>query len=67
MNSLADKPAWSVLWLSLPTVVPLVVVLGSWLHPQPEVWSHLNEYVLPAVLKNTVLMALGVALMVSVL
>ena len=67
MNSLADKPAWSVLWLSLPTVVPLVVVLGSWLSPQPEVWSHLNEFVLPAVLKNTALMALGVALMVIVL
>ncbi|MFM7761315.1 MAG: hypothetical protein ACKO6R_10715, partial [Burkholderiaceae bacterium] len=62
MNSVADKPAWSVLWLSLPTVVPLLVVLGSWFNPQPDVWAHLNEFVLPTVIKNTVLMALGVAL-----
>ncbi|MFM7483842.1 MAG: ABC transporter permease [Burkholderiaceae bacterium] len=67
MNSVADKPAWSVLWLSLPTVVPLLVVLGSWFNPQPDVWAHLNEFVLPTVIKNTVLMALGVALMVGVL
>ena len=67
MNALADKPAWSVLWLSLPTIVPLLVVAGSWLNPQPEVWAHLNEFVLPAVLKNTVLMAIGVSLLVIVL
>ncbi|MFM7226412.1 MAG: ABC transporter permease [Betaproteobacteria bacterium] len=67
MSSVADKPAWSVLWLALPTLMPLTVVLGSWLHPQPEVWAHLNEFVLPAVLKNTLLMALGVAAIVSVL
>ncbi|MFM2108892.1 MAG: hypothetical protein RLZZ513_1960 [Pseudomonadota bacterium] len=67
VNAVSYKPAWSVLCLSLPTVVPLLVVLGSWFNPQPEVWAHLNEFVLPAVLKNTMLMAFGVAAMVSVL
>lgn len=61
------RPAWSVLALSLLTLIPLAVVLGSWLHPQPEVWQHLRAYVLPAVLRNTAIMAVGVALMVGLL
>jgi iron(III) transport system permease protein len=63
----ASRPAWSVLALSLLTLVPLAVVLGSWLQPQPEVWSHLRSFVLPAVLKNTLLMALCVGAMVTLL
>ena len=61
------RPAWSVLALSLLTLIPLAVVLGSWLHPQPEVWQHLRAYVLPAVLRNTAIMAVGVAVMVGLL
>jgi iron(III) transport system permease protein len=63
----ASRPAWSVLALSLLTLVPLGVVLGSWLHPQPEVWEHLRVFVLPAVFKNTLWMALGVGVMVTLL
>ena len=62
-----ERPAWSVLALSLLTLIPLAVVLGSWLHPQPEVWQHLRAYVLPAVLRNTAIMAVGVAFMVGLL
>ncbi len=67
MMPIAARPAWSVLPLSLLTLVPLAVVLGSWLQPQPEVWQHLRAYVLPAVLKNTVLMAAAVAVLVTLL
>ncbi len=63
----ADRPAWSVLALALLTIIPLAVVLGSWLQPQPETWSHLREFVLPTVLKNTLLMAVGVGALVAVL
>ncbi len=56
-----------MLALSLLTLLPLAVVLASWLQPQPEVWSHLREFVLPAVLRNTLLMAIGVGVTVSVL
>jgi len=56
-----------VLALSLLTLVPLAVVMGSWLHPQPEVWGHLRTFVLPAVLQNTLWMALGVGTVVTLL
>ena len=56
-----------MLALSLLTLVPLSVVLCSWLHPQPDVWAHLRSFVLPAVLKNTLWMALGVGVMVTLL
>lgn len=42
------------------TLVPLVVVLASFMEPQPEIWSHLAEYVLPGVLLNTAILMLGV-------
>ncbi|AOX99621.1 iron ABC transporter permease [Jeongeupia sp. USM3] len=46
--------------VALLTVVPLAVVLSSLLDPQPEVWAHLAEYVLPGVLWNTFVLIVGV-------
>jgi len=46
--------------IALITVIPLCVVLSSWLQPQPEIWQHLSMYILPDVLKNTVQLLLGV-------
>ncbi|MCM0043949.1 MAG: iron ABC transporter permease [Burkholderiaceae bacterium] len=66
-NRAATRPAWSVLPVALLTVVPLAVVLASWLQPQPEIWEHLRAFVLPAVLANTLWMAAGVALLTLVL
>ncbi len=63
----ATRPAWSVLPVALLTVVPLLVVAASWLQPQPEVWAHLGEFVLPRVLANTLWMAAGVALLTALL
>lgn len=65
MSPVASRPAWSVLPIALLTLVPLAVVLASWLQPQPEIWGHLREFVLPAVLKNTLVMAAGVALLTA--
>lgn len=47
--------------VSLVTLVPLVVVLSSFLYPQSEVWEHLSQHVLPDILLNTFWLALGVA------
>lgn len=67
MNSPVKRTAWSVLALAMLTIIPLAVVLGSWFNPQPEVWQHLRAYVLPQVLRNTVIISAGVAIMVGVL
>lgn len=46
--------------IALLTLVPLLVVLSSFLQPQPDVWAHLARYVLPGVLANTALLIGGV-------
>ncbi|MBL8484473.1 MAG: iron ABC transporter permease, partial [Rhodocyclaceae bacterium] len=46
--------------VALLTLIPLAVVLASFLRPQPEVWAHLTAYVLPDVVKNSLLLACGV-------
>jgi iron(III) transport system permease protein len=56
-----------VLPIALLTLVPLAVVLSSFLNPQPELWAHMRAYVLPDVLKNTLILGLGVGLGVLVL
>ncbi|WP_230659002.1 ABC transporter permease [Psychrobacter sp. I-STPA10] len=49
--------AKSVLGLiSLFMLIPILVVMWSWLEPMEEVWTHLSEYVLPQVIKNTTLL-----------
>lgn len=42
------------------TAIPLLVVLSYFLLPQPEVWTHLGEYVLPRVIVNTLVLLTGV-------
>lgn len=53
--------------VSLITLIPLLVVLASFLSPQPEIWSHLVQHVLPDLLTNTFWLLLGVALGTGVL
>jgi iron(III) transport system permease protein len=48
--------------VSLVTLVPLLVVLSSFLSPEPEIWQHLSQYVLPQLLSNTFWLVAGVAL-----
>ena len=60
MKPILSRGTLYVLPIALLTLVPLVVVLASFLQPQPEVWAHLAEYVLPDVLRNTLVLVLGV-------
>ncbi len=53
--------------VSLVTLVPLVVVLSSFLTPQTEIWQHLSQNVLPELLSNTFWLVAGVALGTGVL
>jgi len=62
----AGVPGW--LWalpVALLTLVPVITVIASALTPEPEVWQHLWQHVLPRVTLNTlvlmVLVGVGVA------
>ncbi len=44
--------------IALLTLIPLGVVVALALAPQPEVWQHLWQYVLPRVLANTAVLML---------
>ncbi|PNK61632.1 ABC transporter permease [Psychrobacter sp. FDAARGOS_221] len=41
--------------ISLFMLIPIIIVMRSWFEPMAEVWSHLADYVLPSVLKNSAL------------
>ena len=50
--------------IALLTIVPLLAVVGMALTPQPDIWQHLWNYVLPRVLGNTLLLMLLVSVTV---
>lgn len=50
--------------IALLTIVPLLAVVGMALTPQPDIWQHLWNYVLPRVLGNTLLLMLLVSVVV---
>jgi len=56
-----------VVLLCLPALIPLLVILASLLTPEVEVWSHLVQHVLPAVLMNTATLVVGVAVLAGVM
>ena len=51
---------WAARLLAVSVLIPLVVILGSWLYFDPEIWSHLGATVLPQLLLNTFWLVLGV-------
>ncbi len=53
--------------IALPTACALVVILGAFLTPAPEIWGHMLEHVLPDVTRNTLLLVLGVAVSTTLL
>ncbi len=53
--------------IALITLIPLAVIAASVLHPDPVIWQHLREFVLPELLVNTVWLLLGVGLGVLLL
>lgn len=52
--------------VALLTIVPLLAVVWMAVAPQPEIWQHLWNYVLPRVLGNTLLLMALVSVMVLV-
>jgi len=48
--------------ITLLTVIPLAVVAAYFVYPQPDVWAHLSQYVLPRVLLNTALLMVTVGI-----
>lgn len=49
--------AKSVLGLiSLFLLIPIIIVCLSWLEPVSDIWQHMREYVLPEVIKNTIIL-----------
>ena len=46
--------------ISLFMLIPIIVVLFSWTRPVADIWQHMADYVLPQVLKNTVILLLMV-------
>ena len=46
--------------ISLFMLIPIIIVLLAWTQPVADIWEHMREYVLPQVLKNTVILLLMV-------
>lgn len=53
--------------LASPTLLPVAAAVSSFTQLDPELWSHLLNYVLPQVLPDTLLLLLGVGLGVSLI
>lgn len=68
-DGLSQRARWRGLaaLIALPVLLPILVVLGSVLVPDPGTWSHLLEHVLAEVLVNTLWLVAGVALITAVL
>lgn len=56
-----------VFGIALLVLIPLAVVVASGLHPDPILWRHLLDFVLPELLLNTAWLTLGVGLGVLLL
>jgi iron(III) transport system permease protein len=53
--------------MALPTLLALLGVLSSFLHPDIESLSHLAQYVLPQTIKNTIFLVVGVGVVTTIL
>ena len=53
--------------ISLFMLVPILIVLLSWTQPVADIWTHMRQYVLPQVLKNTVILLLMVTMISGVI
>ena len=62
-----DVRTWPLRLLGLGVAalvaVPVATVLSHWLAPEPEIWAHLSEHVLPGLLANTAWLVAGVTLL----
>jgi iron(III) transport system permease protein len=58
---------WYALVLGAMMVVPLIMIALGWLSPQAELWSHMTRVMLPELVRNTLLLLLGVGTLVLLL
>ncbi|WP_435980276.1 ABC transporter permease [Psychrobacter sp. DM4] len=49
--------------ISLFMLVPILIVLLSWTQPVADIWTHMADYVLPQVLKNTAILLVMVTVL----
>lgn len=49
--------------ISLFMLIPIMVVMFSWTQPVADIWTHMRDYVLPQVLKNTAILLLMVTIL----
>lgn len=49
--------------ISLFMLIPVMVVMFSWTQPVADIWTHMRDYVLPQVLKNTAILLLMVTIL----
>ncbi|MDZ7791230.1 MAG: iron ABC transporter permease [Xanthomonadales bacterium] len=61
----ADR-RWLIGPLLLLVGIPLLMLLTSWAQPQPEIWQHLSQYLLPRLIGHTALMLVVVGIGVAV-
>jgi len=45
---------------ALGVIIPILVILASFLHPEPKIWQHIVDTLLVDLLKNTLLLCIGV-------
>jgi len=53
---------WAARLLAISVLVPLAVILGSWIYFDPAVWQHLGSTILPTLAVNTAWLIIGVAI-----
>lgn len=53
--------------ISLFMLVPILIVLLSWTQPVADIWTHMRQYVLPQVLKNTVILLMMVTVISGII
>jgi iron(III) transport system permease protein len=60
-------PWGAAIGLALLSLIPVLVVASAMLHPDQAIWDHLWRHVLPELLVNTLWLAIGVGIGVTVL
>lgn len=59
---------YALLWpLLILVAMPLIMLVVAWLEPQPSVWAHVRDFLLPRLVGHSLLMLIIVGLGVSVL
>ena len=56
-----DPWLWAALAAAAPAVIPLLALLAAMAAPQPDIWTHLWETLLPEAAGNTAKLLLGVS------